>query len=249
MNAPTQDDPTAQTAVNTTDADRWRGELVLELRLAEATGAQIGEVLAEVEVHCLDTGQSPAQAFGDPTEYAREVLAALPPRPGHRLFRLSTLVVAGVMTAGIALSLNGFDALLQGDQVRLTWPVLASIGVVIAAAVAAGALMPWLARGRFRAASAVAVLVAVVMVGTYVLSGLEVGGGLVVPAPASLVAGLLLVAATTLSLARTPGRDRVIDPRTGRDALPTSRALVLVAVLGVPVVLLGILLTLLLTSR
>src|SRR5690554_938069 len=51
----------------------WSDDFVLELRLLDVPGPVIGERLAEVEAHCTDTGESPAEAFGDPTDYARRL--------------------------------------------------------------------------------------------------------------------------------------------------------------------------------
>ena len=42
----------------------WRDELVLALRLRDASGARIGEVLAEVDEFCADSGQDALTAFG-----------------------------------------------------------------------------------------------------------------------------------------------------------------------------------------
>lgn len=51
----------------------WSDDFVLELRLLDVPGPVIGERLAEVEAHCTDTCESPAEAFGDPTDYARRL--------------------------------------------------------------------------------------------------------------------------------------------------------------------------------
>lgn len=36
-------------------------------------GALIGDLLAEVDAHCADSGEDPQHAFGDPAGYARAV--------------------------------------------------------------------------------------------------------------------------------------------------------------------------------
>lgn len=50
--------------------DAWCGDFVLELRLRDVPGPVIGDRLAEVETHCTETGETPSDAFGDPTDYA-----------------------------------------------------------------------------------------------------------------------------------------------------------------------------------
>lgn len=65
---------------------RWCDDFVLELRLRDVPGARIGDHLAEVESHCIETGTDPEEAFGDAPEYAREVSAAeQPTRDGGAL--------------------------------------------------------------------------------------------------------------------------------------------------------------------
>jgi len=53
--------------------DTWCGDFVLELRLRDVPGPVIGERLAEVEGHCAETGESPSEAFGEPTDYAARI--------------------------------------------------------------------------------------------------------------------------------------------------------------------------------
>lgn len=49
---------------------QWRDKLVLELRSRDVPGAAIGEILAEVEAHLQESGESPEVAFGDARTYA-----------------------------------------------------------------------------------------------------------------------------------------------------------------------------------
>lgn len=57
----------------------WVEAMLLELRLQGVSGERIGAALAEVEAHVVDSGQSAAEAFGDPVEYARSL--GLPSSP------------------------------------------------------------------------------------------------------------------------------------------------------------------------
>lgn len=48
----------------------WRDELVLALRMRDVPGPRIGEILAEVDEFCADSGLDAGTAFGDPAAYA-----------------------------------------------------------------------------------------------------------------------------------------------------------------------------------
>lgn len=52
---------------------KWCDDFVIELRLRDVPGRVIGEHLGEVEAHCAETGGTPSEAFGDPTDYARQM--------------------------------------------------------------------------------------------------------------------------------------------------------------------------------
>ena len=49
-----------------TDDQRYLTELTYALQLQKLSGARIGEILAEVEVHVAQSGESARNAFGDP---------------------------------------------------------------------------------------------------------------------------------------------------------------------------------------
>lgn len=54
----------------TTNAETYRRELVVALRLRDVPADRVGEIVAEVESHVADTGEDPVEAFGPPKEYA-----------------------------------------------------------------------------------------------------------------------------------------------------------------------------------
>ena len=59
--------------MNTHTADkRYLSELTTALRLRKISGARIGGIIAEVEVHTAESGQSAQEAFGPAKEYARQ---------------------------------------------------------------------------------------------------------------------------------------------------------------------------------
>lgn len=57
----------------------WAEAVLLELRLQGVSGKHIGAVLAEVDAHLAESGESSQEAFGDPVAYARSL--RLPPSP------------------------------------------------------------------------------------------------------------------------------------------------------------------------
>lgn len=67
-------------------APGWVDDLVLELRLRDVPGDVIGDTLAEVDAHVVDSGTPAHEAFGDPVTYATRVAehAAKVPPDGPR---------------------------------------------------------------------------------------------------------------------------------------------------------------------
>lgn len=64
--------------------DKYNDDLLRSLRFHEISGERVGEVLAEVEAHVIETGEDPVEAFGKPRDYARQVAAQLDPATGKR---------------------------------------------------------------------------------------------------------------------------------------------------------------------
>ncbi|MFW3169757.1 HAAS signaling domain-containing protein [Geodermatophilus sp. CPCC 206100] len=76
----------------TTSTESYRRELLFALRMRHVPPQRIGEIIAEVESHVADTGESPLEAFGPAKEYAAGFAG---PRP------------RGARTAGVVLTLLG----------------------------------------------------------------------------------------------------------------------------------------------
>ncbi|MBP8919839.1 MAG: hypothetical protein KBG85_09055 [Micropruina sp.] len=146
----------------------WLEEVLLELRLQGVSGERIGAALAEVEAHVVDSGQSAAEAFGDPTEYARSL--ELPPSPEQSrtatvkgivptLVQLlgmvcvcaampwgqGTVVVTTTLLAGLVLAvLVSLAAAAFGDvllRAVVSHPVVVWIGCTLGVGVLAGGLV------------------------------------------------------------------------------------------------------------
>ena len=83
-------------------------DLLLSLRAREVRGLRIGEVLAEVQSHVAETGESPQEAFGSPRDYADQVANALGlPRAGLAGF-LRRAISASDLLVAVALGLSCF---------------------------------------------------------------------------------------------------------------------------------------------
>ncbi|MFC8193611.1 hypothetical protein ACFUMH_18300 [Cellulomonas sp. NPDC057328] len=115
----------------------WREELVLELRLHDVPGDAIGGALAEVEAHCVDSGEDAQEAFGDARTYAATLARATGRRDDEPL-PLRTVGPVAAETVGIMATTTGAVALLRGQaaDVHLSVAVLlvllavALVGVV-----------------------------------------------------------------------------------------------------------------------
>ncbi|NEK84217.1 hypothetical protein GCU60_00300 [Blastococcus saxobsidens] len=109
----------------------WCSAFVLELRLRDVPGPVIGERLGEVEGHCTETGEPPSAAFGDPTDYAREIDAESSPE------RVSGVWAIAALGAGQVLAmLVGTDAIrhwASGEPLTYNPVQLGCLAVVAAA--------------------------------------------------------------------------------------------------------------------
>ncbi len=87
----------------------YRQELIVALRLKDVPGDRIGEIVAEVESHVADTGEHPAEAFGNPRDYAATLTAE------HRTgpWWSTTLTVIWSFAAGWLVSQGLFAVLLE----------------------------------------------------------------------------------------------------------------------------------------
>lgn len=115
---------------------QWVDEFVLEQRLLEVPGSRIGDALATVEAHLAETGESAADAFGPPRQYAR-LLAESEATVVSRGLSAGTVVSGVSGMAGIVLLPTAFQAWLEKDAVTVTTGDL----VMVAALAALSALL------------------------------------------------------------------------------------------------------------
>lgn len=182
---------------------RWVDAFVLEARLRDVPGERIGDALAEVDAHCRDSGEPAGEAFGDPGAYARAVAETYPtPRPAW-LPHLAPLVVE---IAGMVVVITAVGELARGRDVTITWGLLAMLAVLVAGcglvALLADRVLELIVRRPLVAAVAVGAAATAVLVPSVLLLQVDAPVA-VVPAPAALVAGLLLLGAG-IAAARGP---------------------------------------------
>lgn len=116
----------------------WCDDFILELRLRDVPGATIGDHLAEVESHCIETGQDPQEAFGDPTGYARDIGAQDRSGPDPGVLRVTILSLVGLV-----VFLTGSDAMARWAQSEsLAYNAAEIIATILLLAGLAG--VPWL---------------------------------------------------------------------------------------------------------
>lgn len=99
----------------------WLDDFVVEQRMLGVPGTRIGDALATVDAHLADTGESAADAFGPPKEYARvlaESEASASSGPGGLGATGTLSAVLGL--AGIVLLPRGFAGWLDGTAVTIT---------------------------------------------------------------------------------------------------------------------------------
>ncbi|MEO7752746.1 MAG: hypothetical protein ABIS35_04975 [Terracoccus sp.] len=220
--------------------DPWRDAFVTELRLHDVAGARIGDALAEVDAHCDESQQSPADAFGDPESYAVALVEALPAAPADPSADAGAVLVGVGALLGSTLLVAGLGGVAGGGAAQFSAGAL--VGAAVVGVVLLGLVPRMAALLRPRRRGLLAAIVGGTLALVVLVSALLPATVLTLPAWACVVAGAaLLVAAglVLLRIARRSGDDAVLDPRTGDDSLATPRWLLPLAV-GVPVVSLAV---------
>lgn len=96
-------------------ADMYVSRLTLALRLRDVPGPRIGDIIAEVQTHVAESGESAQQAFGEPESYAASCA------PGTRggwgsMFTRKTLLIAVTAGAGGWLAATGLIEGIRGVE-------------------------------------------------------------------------------------------------------------------------------------
>lgn len=198
--------------------ERWAEADLLELRLLGVGGARIGAVLAEVDSHCAESGQSAADAFGDPVAYVRSLdLSADEGPQGDTRAVVGTAAASGLQVLGMLATLWGVGAWLDREPLALTVGQIVGVGAVLAAV----ALATWRINSVLRAVTrrpiGLLVLVLTAGLGLFVVLPMLLLDAVVLTVHAGWAAGTgaaLLVAGTigvAVSL-RGDGADPVRKP-------------------------------------
>jgi hypothetical protein len=209
--------------------DPWHNTLLVELRTRNVPGPRIGEILAEVDTHCADSGTTPAEAFGDPAVYARS-FAATASKPSARQI-ISGAWSGFAMMIGMVATLEGFSALSSHTDATIRYGGLVPL-VVIPLVMAAYVAFP----GSFR--KLYAVLGAGMLV-TIVPQFIWRDTALTLPAWPTFATGLVMFLLAWWPTTTCELDDIVVDPRTGEDALSTPRWITAALRWGLPVILLA----------
>lgn len=199
----------------------WQDELTLELRMHDWDGSQIGDALAEVSDHCQQSGESPVEAFGNATAYARSLVEQ---RPGYAsVAGIGSMEVLGTLGGliGLILAPQAAAGLFEGTDVSFSLGGLIGLAV----AVLAGAVLLIRPTPILRFVTRGGVL-PVVLVGLVPLTVMSVlffaldGQVLALPWPVVAAAAGLALTLSVVGLWHLRGGDPVRDPATGRTAHP-----------------------------
>ncbi|MEL4358708.1 MULTISPECIES: hypothetical protein [unclassified Luteococcus] len=118
---------------------QWLDEMVIELRLREINGTAIGDAVAAVETHCAESGERPAEAFGNPREYARALDFApsqISDTSAQSWAKVLAPIAAGMV--GVSLAPGIVRALFDHSSVTISWgdlAALATLALVVAVSI------------------------------------------------------------------------------------------------------------------
>lgn len=209
--------------------EEWAEAMLLGLRLLGVDGARIGAALAEVDSHCVESGQSAQDAFGDPVAYARSLGLPATDDASPRALLSATLPIATQVIA-MFLLLWSFTDWREGRPLEITTGHLAVAAIVL---VQMAAVVRWpdpalrtiVRRPVLAWISLMAGIAAVV--GVYALLTTVVWR---LPAVPAMVAGaVVLVAGVVADLVRQrsthPADDPVVAPLAPAAGTASSQAL------------------------
>ncbi|NLF05836.1 MAG: hypothetical protein GX593_12655 [Actinomycetales bacterium] len=107
--------------------DEWKTELFLALTAANASEREVTEAMADVESFCADSGQSPAEAFGEnPRAYVQRLGV------GHRTSwrEVAEHAIHVPTLLGIFVVLDAAQRVATGEPFTLRWGHLAAAAIL-----------------------------------------------------------------------------------------------------------------------
>ncbi|AEV87866.1 hypothetical protein ACWT_6853 [Actinoplanes sp. SE50] len=90
---------------NTTDS-AWINDFKLQLASQKMPSAAISRAVEDVDSHCVDSGQSPREAFGEPREYAAVLASEMSPAPPDRGYARRRVASLLPLTLGLAAGVS-----------------------------------------------------------------------------------------------------------------------------------------------
>lgn len=185
----------------------WCDDLVLELRLRDVPGPVIGDRLGEVEAHCAETGETPAEAFGDATRYARQLEEDDPPQ------RDTESWISAVTSAGQALALLVGTAAVspwaRGEALSYNAVQLGALAVFILVLLALPVLLRPLVHRPWSVGLPVLGLATLAAIGSAAGDRLDLPALLTLP-PAAVTIGLFVVV-LAIAVPKHRGLSRAVD--------------------------------------
>ncbi|WP_324653451.1 hypothetical protein [Georgenia sp. H159] len=211
----------------------WCDDFVLELRLRDVPGPVIGDRLAEVEAHCADTGESPAEAFGDPTDYAMQLDEQSEPDLVSGVWKVVVNSAAQVLALLVGTTAAG--AWARGEELSYNAVQVGAIALLVAILLAMPALLRPIVQRPWAVGLPVLGLGAATGAGTAVAGRLDLPALLTLaPAAVTVVLFVVVVAlavAEFRELARDADSDLVTSPLPAPQAPATGDRRRLVALL------------------
>lgn len=112
----------------------YQSRLVTALRRHDVPGNRIGEILAEIESHLAESGESVTDAFGSPGDYAARLAESTPAgeAPAVSAWLLAAMLALGL--AGGAALAEGAYRLGAGGRTDWGWFAVGPLGQVAVAA-------------------------------------------------------------------------------------------------------------------
>ncbi|MEH0971372.1 hypothetical protein V6U77_09595 [Micromonospora sp. CPCC 205546] len=187
------------------DHQKWCDDFVIELRMRDVPGRVIGEHLGEIEAHCAETGETPEDAFGDPTDYARQIQQEGAPERVSGVWKITVLSAAQVLAMLVGTAAVAPWA--RGEQLSYDAVQLACLGLFVLVLLSLPKLLSPLMRHPWAVGLPLAALVPLVALGTAASDRFGLPALLTLPAPV-LSVGLFVVVGV---LAFVEGRELARD--------------------------------------
>lgn len=202
----------------------WCDDFVLELRLLDVPGPVIGDRLAEVEAHCTDTGERPDEAFGNPTEYARELGQDRSPELAAGVWRVA--IVGALQVVALLVGTSAAFRWARGEELPYNVVQVGAVALLAALLLALPALLRPLVARPWAVGVPLALLTSTAGVGSAAAGRLDLPALVTLP-PAAVTVALFVVVVVLAVLEHrelTRDVDQVTSPLAPVPDTSTSRA-------------------------